>query len=201
MKTAVVFIDVQNDFISGTCLGTEEARTALPKIVEFAKSEKEEEGEEEGCKSSETMIYATRDTHVATLRSNDEAAEPVSGYLATLEGKKLPVEHCISGSFGWLVAEDLWKEIASRAVVIDKPSFGSFQLASAIARDFKSSEPEKIVLCGFYTDICVISNALILRAAFPNTKIEVRKDLCAGSSKKKHEAALAVMESCQIEIV
>ena len=83
---------------------------------------------------------------------------------------------------------------------VNKPTFGSFDLAEIIVEDFEDKDLNEIVLCGFVTDICLLSNALLLRAKFPNTKITVMKDLCAGTTDENHEAALKVMQSCQVEI-
>ena len=185
-KTAVVFIDVQRGFVTGK-LGSDRAIGKMPKIVELAKR----------AKAANCKLYATRDTHAATVR--DEAGMPVSGYMATLEGKNLPVEHCVQGTDGWQIMPELVEVLGTDAKTVDKPTFGSFALAGEIEAD--CGKKPKIYICGFCTDICVASNALILRAAFPDAEICVVADCCAGVSDAKHEAALDVLDSCQIGTV
>lgn len=187
---AVIFIDVQKDFIDGA-LQNEKAIEVTPKIVDFAKE----------CVEKGYKLYATRDTHEATKQTEKDCAQVVVGYLATLEGKKLPVEHCIEGTDGWMIDNSLMEVLDGKCTFVNKPTFGSFDLAEIIAEDFENNDLNEIVLCGFVTDICLLSNALLLRAKFPNTKITVMKDLCAGTTDENHEAALMVMQSCQIEVV
>ena len=211
---AVVFVDVQKDFIDGA-LRNDKAIEVTPKIVEFAKE----------CVKNNYKLYATRDTHEATKYRVDHDSSidpgstlvPVSGYFATLEGKKLPVEHCIEGTDGWMIDDRLMDVLDGKVTIVNKPTFGSFDLAEIIDEDIQSGhvlddvppekhfaeiyEPlEEIVICGFCTDICCVSCTLLLRAKFPNTKITVMKDLCAGTNTENHEAALKVMKSCQIDI-
>lgn len=194
---AVIFIDVQKDFIDGA-LRNEKAIEVTPKIVDFAK-----ECVDIYCKdaTSYIKIYATRDTHEATKWIEKNCAQVEVGYLSTLEGKKLPVEHCIEGTDGWMIDNRLMEVLDGKCTFVNKPTFGSFDLAEIIAEDFEDKDPNEIVLCGFVTDICLLSNALLLRAKFPNTRITVMKDLCAGTTDENHEAALKVMQSCQIEVV
>ena len=190
---AVIFIDVQKDFIDGV-LRNEKAIEVTPKIVDFAKE----------CVEKGYSLYATQDTHE-------------KNYLATLEGKKLPVEHCIEMSDGWMIDNRLMEVLDGNCAFVQKPTFGSFDLVDIldedqyrideindfglIKRTKYKNEFDEIILCGFVTDICVVSNALLLRTKFPNTKITVMKDLCAGTTDENHEAALKVMQSCQIDIV
>ena len=173
MKKAVVFIDVQKDFID-KALKNEQAIATIPKIVEFAKI----------CKAEGCKLYATRDTHTEK-------------YLDTLEGKKLPVEHCIEGTDGWMIDDRLIEVLDGACTFINKPTFGSFDLAEILVEDGPFDEIE---LCGFCTSICVLANAVILRAKFPNTPIAVMKDLCACVTSETHEAALKAMQMCQIDI-
>jgi nicotinamidase-related amidase len=192
---AVIFIDVQKDFIDGA-LRNEKAIEITPNIVDFAKE----------CVEKEYRLYATRDTHEKTktifhFRGSKRIDEPISGYLTTLEGKKLPVDHCIEGTDGWMIDNRLMNVIYGNCTFVNKPTFGSFDLAEIIAEDFDNKELSEIILCGFVTDICVVSNALILRAKFPNTKITVMKELCVGTTNENHEAALKVMQSCQIDVI
>jgi nicotinamidase-related amidase len=194
---AVVFIDVQKDFIDGA-LRNEKAIEVTPKIVEFAKE----------CVEKGYKLYTTRDTHEKTVYDNCTVPKaafnpelPLTGYMTSLEGQKLPVEHCVEGADGWMIDDRLMEVLDGMCTFVNKPTFGSFDLAEIIAEDFENKELNEIVLCGFVTDICCISNALLLRAKFPNTKITVYQDLCAGTTDENHDAALKVMKSCQIDIV
>lgn len=128
-----------------------------------------------------TVIF-TRDTH-----TND--------YLNTREGKYLPVIHCVKNTHGW----EICSELSDTAVnIIDKPSFGSMELPELI-RSF--GEPDEILLCGLCTDICVISNAMILKAAFPEADISADASCCAGVTAESHKNALNAMKSVQINII
>ena len=209
---AVVFVDVQKDFIDGA-LKNETAIEVTPKIVEFAKK----------CAADpDCKLYATRDTHQKTdvLPESADGTVPEKhvGYLTTLEGQKLPVEHCIELTDGWMIDNRLMEVLDGNCTFVNKPTFGSFDLAEIIYEDdiaavnkhnylqgalhcHKKTLLDEIVLCGFCTDICVVSNALLLRAKFPNTKITVMKDLCAGVMPESHEAALKTMQMCQIDVM
>ena len=164
VKTLIV-VDVQNDFIDGS-LGTKEAAA----IVDNVKNKIEE------YKAAGNEIIFTRDTHGAD-------------YLNTYEGKHLPVEHCIKGTKGWMIPEEL--DIPD-SVHIDKTSFGYMGW-----KDYNLEEVEIIGLC---TDICVVSNALIIKAAFPGINVCVDSKCCAGVTPESHEAALTTMKMCQIEV-
>lgn len=122
-------------------------------------------------------IIFTRDTHQ-------------KDYLSTNEGKYLPVEHCIEGTDGWKIAEGL--EVAG-AIYIDKPTFGYLNWV-----DYKLEEVELIGLC---TDICVVSNALIIKANYPEIKVTVDASCCAGVTPESHAAALTTMKMCQVEVI
>ena len=192
---AVVFVDVQKDFIDGA-LKNETAIEVTPKIVEFAKK----------CATDpDCKLYATRDTHQSTdsLPESADGTVPEKhvGYLTTLEGKKLPVEHCIELTDGWMINNRLMEVLDGKCTFVNKPTFGSFDLVEIINEDFETDKLDEIVLCGFCTDICVVSNALLLRAKFPNTKITVMKDLCAGVTPETHDAALKTMQMCQIDVI
>ena len=127
-------------------------------------------------------LFATRDTHAES-------------YLQTPEGKLLPVAHCIKNTHGWEIADEIATALKNRsATVIDKPTFGN--LAWQPLADY-----DEITLVGTCTDICVVSNALILKALYPNAKIAVDGTLCAGTTKSNHDAALQVMRCCQVEIL
>lgn len=173
---AVIFIDVQKDFIDGA-LQNKKAIEVTPKIVDFAKT----------CVENGYKLYATRDTHD-------------KDYLTTLEGKKLPVEHCIEGTDGWMIDDRLMEVIEGKVTIINKPTFGSFDLAEVISEDAENTDLDEIIICGFVSSICVLANAVILRAKFPNTKITVMKDLCAGITDEDHTAAMKVLEMQQIEV-
>lgn len=126
-------------------------------------------------------VIFTRDTHG-------------QDYLQTQEGRNLPVGHCIRDTWGWEICEDLKPYVTQ---VVDKPAFGSVALAHILGR---AEEPEEITLCGLCTDICVISNAMVLKAAFPEVPMVVEADCCAGVSQQSHETALKAMEAVQIQI-
>ena len=126
-------------------------------------------------------IYFTRDTHY-------------DNYMETQEGKKLPVPHCIKGTKGWEISEKL---DTFGCEVIDKPTFGSVDLSKLI----KEADPESVELCGLCTDICVISNAMLIKATLPETKILVDASCCAGVTPESHKNALSAMKMCQIEII
>jgi len=172
-------IDCQEDFITGA-LKNEEAIKAVPKIVKKAQ---EFDGE---------YIFITRDTH------NED-------YLDTKEGKHLPIPHCIKGTPGWMLNSDLSRVLTQKDVkeehiiaYFDKPTFGSTALVKHISRI--SGELE-IEICGFCTDICVISNALMIKGAVNDrADIAVDSECCAGTTPEAHKAALGIMENCQIEI-
>jgi nicotinamidase-related amidase len=176
---AVVFIDVQNDFLkNGKLAFGYPEKDNMPDVIEFAKK----------CTIDPSCkIYATRDTH-----DNE--------YLKSLEGRKLPVEHCVEGSDGWQIADSLMDIILGKATMINKPTFGSFDLAEVIAEDFGEAGPDEIILCGYDLSICVSANASILRAKFPDAEITVLKDLCGDASKEAFDAACTVLSMQQIDV-
>ena len=131
---------------------------------------------QEYVQSGDEIIF-TRDTHF-------------EDYLQTSEGRKLPVEHCIKGSKGWQIAEGLYVEGCK---IIDKPNFGW--------PDWKEEQLEEVEIIGLCTDICVVSNALILKANFPDARVKVDRNCCAGVTVETHEAALKTMEMCQVEVI
>lgn len=171
MKKVLIVVDMQNDFIDGA-LGTKEAAAILPNVKRKI---------EEYKKAGNTVIF-TRDTHD-------------KNYLQTQEGKNLPVEHCIKDTDGWAISPELDTE---DSVIIDKTTFGSVSLMSYIADRFKDAEFELVGLC---TDICVISNAIILKAHLPEAKINVDASCCAGVTPQSHKNALEAMKMCQINII
>lgn len=173
MRKILAVIDMQNDFIDGA-LGTPEAQTIVERVKEKIRSY--EPGD----------IYATRDTHEAD-------------YLQTSEGIHLPVEHCIRGTKGWEIREDIAAEMP-KAVIVDKPTFGSVKLAGLL-KELNEKEEIEVELVGLCTDICVVSNALLLKAGMPEVKIAVDASCCAGVTPESHEAALTTMRMCQIEVL
>ncbi len=173
MKYLIV-VDMQNDFITGS-LGTEEAKAILPRVIEKAKS-------------YDGNVIFTKDTH-----STD--------YLDTQEGRNLPVKHCIMGEEGWELSEEL-RQAAEKAgwKIYEKPTFGCVKLAEDLKRENEKMPIEEIELCGLCTDICVISNALLLKAFLPEVPISVDAGCCAGVTQKSHDNALEAMKMCQITI-
>lgn len=170
MKVLVV-TDMQNDFIDGV-LGTKEA----VEIVDSAKIKIDSY-----LASGDIVIY-TQDTHT-------------EDYLQTQEGQRLPAPHCIRGTHGWEISERVY---VSGCQVIEKPSFGSLELAELIAG---MNDIESIELIGICTDICVISNAMILKAKMPEIPIFVDASCCAGTTLENHKNALQTMKMCQIEVI
>lgn len=130
----------------------------------------------EYAKNGDEIIF-TRDTHFAN-------------YSETPEGKKLPVPHCIRGTKGWEIADGLYVQGAK---IIDKPTFGY--------RDWQMESLEDVEIIGLCTDICVVSNALIIKANFPEANVKVDSSCCAGVTPESHEAALLTMKMCQIDVI
>ena len=171
MKVLVV-VDMQKDFIDGA-LGTPEAVEIVPRVIQK-------------IREFDGLVIATRDTHE-------------EDYLDTQEGKKLPVRHCIRGTDGWEIHPEIQKLLPEDP--IDKPTFGSVELGQMLkARQDSGETVESITLIGLCTDICVISNALLLKAYLPETRVFVDASCCAGVTKESHEQALNAMKMCQVEI-
>ncbi len=171
----LVIVDMQNDFVTGP-LGTKEAQELIPNIIRRiirAFLEKE-------------TIFLTRDTH------NEN-------YLETAEGKNLPIPHCIKDTEGWQIVPDVGIFLRD-CQIFDKPTFGSLELAEHIKSLSEKEEIEKVTLIGLCTDICVISNALLLKAYLPEVEIAVKASCCAGTTIESHLVALSAMNSCQISI-
>lgn len=172
MRNILVVIDMQHDFIDGA-LGTAEAVSIVPAVVEKIKRYAPED------------VFATRDTHG-------------ENYLETQEGMYLPVKHCICGTKGWEIVPQIAALIRTDHI-FDKPSFGSETLV-AVMKALAEKEPIAITLIGLCTDICVVSNALLLKAALPEVRISVDPACCAGVTPEKHAAALETLRSCQIQM-
>lgn len=171
MQNVLIVIDMQNDFIDGA-LGTKEAVA----IVDNVKKKIEE---------FDGTVLFTRDTHE-------------SNYMETQEGKNLPVPHCIRGTKGWEIREDLDK--LRKTIPIDKVTFGSSELGKVLLDLNKENEIESITFVGLCTDICVISNVMIAKAFLPEVPLIVDAKCCAGVSVESHENALKAMEVCQVKI-
>lgn len=172
MRKILVVVDMQKDFIDGS-LGTKEAQAIVTPVIEKMKSYEKSD------------IYVTRDTHG-------------ENYLDTAEGKKLPVVHCVEGTEGWQLHPEI-EALAEPEHIINKPTFGSMTLMEQLKAE-NEKEPLEIELVGLCTDICVVSNALLLKAAMPENSIKIDASCCAGVTPKSHEAALTTMQMCQIEV-
>jgi len=174
MNKLLIVVDMQNDFVDGA-LGTPEARSIVGRVAERIRK----------AVADNDAILFTRDTHTEQ-------------YLETQEGTRLPVRHCIKGTHGWQLADavqeafPLWQNS-----VINKVTFGSMALAEML----KGRSFEQIELVGLCTDICVISNALLVKAYMPETPVAVRADCCAGVTPQSHQTALEAMKMCQIDII
>lgn len=199
MKILIV-IDMQNDFLEGA-LRNEAGIKIIPGVVNKIKE----------YNAERWPIFATRDTH-------DE------NYLQTQEGQKLPVKHCVEYSHGWRINEDIqnafgefgvysshyfgnWQKgdtpsMYPYTIVFDKHTFGSIALAKYLKHNYSDlKEKVEIEIIGVCTDICVISNAMLIKAALPEAKIRVNSSLCAGVTEESHKTALEAMRACQIEII
>lgn len=194
---AVVFVDVQNDFVkNGKLAFGYPIEDNLPKVIEFAK---------ECVADRNYKIYATRDTHEQTMYHGPESY-PISGYLTSLEGQKLPVEHCVEGEFGWQIVDPLMDVLLGNCTFVNKPTFGSRDLIEIIYEDNKNVNRDRftdfaeIILCGYDLSICVLANAVLLRAKFPNKKITVKTSLCGDVDQETFEAAKKVLQMQQIEV-
>ncbi|MBR5437966.1 MAG: cysteine hydrolase [Clostridia bacterium] len=170
MKVLCV-IDMQNDFIDGA-LGSPEAQAIVGKVKEKINLYR---------RNGDRIIF-TRDTHT-------------EDYLSTAEGRRLPVVHCVKGTKGWEISDELDTEGCE---IIDKPTFGSYELAEAVAQ---TENLESVELLGLCTDICVISNAMLIKARLYETPVTVDGTASAGVTPESHRNALESMKMCQIDIV
>ncbi len=174
MTHLLIVVDMQKDFVDGS-LGTGEAQTIVPAVVEKIHKHTDD-------------ILVTLDTHQ-------------SDYLHTAEGEHLPVVHCVKNTDGWTLNTAVADALADKNVtVFEKPTFGSVTMADYIREHYDPNELS-IELIGLCTDICVVSNALLLKAYFPQTPIYVDAACCAGVTPDSHAAALTTMRMCQIEVV
>ena len=173
----LIVVDMQNDFLDGA-LRNEDGIRIIPNVVAKIKEYKEKGYE----------IIATRDTHK-------------TNYLNTQEGTKLPVTHCIKNTQGWEINSDVAKELGD-ALIFDKQAFGSPELVDYLLSNHNSSDKElTIELIGVCTDICVISNAMLIKSSFPEANISVDASCCAGVTKDSHKNALNAMKCCHINII
>ena len=190
-RKLLIVIDMQKDFVDGS-LGSKQAQAIVPRVQELIDSDEFD------------ITLFTRDTHNEDYLDN------------TLEGKMLPVKHCIYETDGWqLVVKPKIEEYNGLSAIIDKYTFGSTNLVPTITEAISNFEStyrltipdiakefiDTITIVGLCTDICVISNALLLRAEFPDTRIICDASACAGVTPHRHECALEVMRSCQIEVI
>ena len=173
MKNILVVVDMQKDFVDGA-LGSKEAVAIVPAVAEKIRDHKGD-------------IFVTLDTHH-------------ENYMETQEGKKLPVPHCIKGTDGWKLDDEVEKALAGKEyTVIEKVTFGSVDLP-ALIREKTGGDDFTAEFIGLCTDICVVSNALLVKANFPEAALSVDSACCAGVTPEKHEAALETMRSCQIDV-
>lgn len=170
MKNVLVVVDMQNDFIDGA-LGTKEAEAIVNNVINKVNNF---DGE----------VIFTRDTHY-------------DDYMDTQEGKKLKIKHCIKDSEGWEISKAIDSLRTDDMKVFDKPTFGSVELAKYLS---ENKELESVTLIGLCTDICVISNAMLVKAFMPEIKVVVDAKCCAGVTPQSHNNALEAMKMCQIEV-
>ena len=168
MKILIV-VDMQKDFIDGA-LGTAEAVAIVPSVIEKIKE----------YENSDRLVIYTKDTHI-------------ENYMDTREGRHLPVPHCIKGTAGHEIPDEI---LRGHDLIIEKPTFGSTELVSYL----ENIEFDEVELIGLCTDICVVSNALLIKARFPEREVSVDSSCCAGVTPATHEAALTTMKMCQINI-
>lgn len=174
MKKFLIVVDIQNDFVD-KALGTSEAVNIIDKAADK-------------IKNFDGEIFVTYDTHC-------------ENYLETAEGKKLPVPHCIKGTDGWQLNSKISDALfAKKYTSVEKVTFGSVDLPNLI-KDVAGSEEFTIELIGLCTDICVVSNALLLKANFPECEITVDASCCAGVTSATHKSAIETMRCCQINII
>ena len=173
MKHFLIVVDMQKDFVDGA-LGTPEAQAIVEKVADK-------------ILGFEGQIFATLDTH----REN---------YLTTAEGKKLPVKHCIKGTPGWVLNDSIAAALEQKGYTpVEKLTFGSVLLPRLLYQA-AARENFTVELVGLCTDICVVSNALMLKANFPEMEISVDSACCAGVTPETHEAALTTIRCCQINV-
>ncbi len=173
----LIIVDMQKDFVDGT-LGTMEACEIVPNVCEK-------------IRSFDGEIIITQDTHL-------------TNYLDTREGRNLPIQHCIKGTNGWELNSSVYAAIKGRKDTVPrsimKPTFGSVELGEYLVDKSHDCDMDEVVLVGLCTDICVISNALLIKAFLPEVKVTVDAACCAGVTPESHENALKAMKMCQIDV-
>lgn len=174
MQDILIVVDMQKDFVDGS-LGTQEAQQIVERV-------------EEKIRQFEGRVLYTKDTHE-------------SDYLETQEGARLPVEHCIRGTKGWELVPEIEALCQPDNPVIEKPTFGSSELITLLERWHEEKPIRSFTIVGLCTDICVISNALLIKAYFPEIPIAVDASCCAGVTPESHQRALDAMRVCQIDII
>ena len=172
MQEILIVVDMQNDFIDGS-LGTAEAVRIVPRVAEKIRS------------FPGTVLF-TRDTHGPD-------------YLSSQEGQRLPVVHCVKGTEGWQIRPEL--QALCQSAPIDKPTFGSVVLGEKLLELDREEKIASVTLVGLCTDICVISNALLVKAFLPEVPVTVDAACCAGVTPRSHLNALEAMKMCQITVV
>ena len=179
MKKITIVVDMQNDFLTGS-LANPDAVSIIPSVLDQ-------------IKNSDYVMY-TRDTHG-------------ENYLETQEGKNLPVPHCVEGTHGWQIVDELDPHNITDIKmwhIVNKPTFGDANIwMDMYFADLVNwnGDGVEVTFCGTCTDICVVSNALIVKSLYPELVVNVKADACAGLTPEKHKAALDVMNSCQINII
>ena len=174
-RKLLIVVDMQNDFTTGA-LRNEDAIAIIPNVVTKVKE----------ALADGTDVIFTRDTHY-------------DNYMGTEEGKNLPVPHCIEGTPGWELIDELKPYAVSPARIIDKLTFGSSELGQLLSSEY--ADCDQIELIGICTDICVISNALLTKAFLPDAHVRVDASCCAGVTPESHRTALDAMKACHVEIV
>lgn len=177
MHKELVIVDMQNDFVTGS-LGSKDAQAIVPNIIDLIEN------------GGYDRIYVTLDTHK-------------DNYLETAEGRKLPVPHCIEYTDGWLIQSDIREALAKTNAIVEyhqKPTFGCVKVCNDLIWQDGGKAEKTVDFVGVCTDICVISNVLMAKAFEPELQLSVIANACAGTTPDAHQAALKVMQSCQIDI-
>ncbi|MBQ9334843.1 MAG: cysteine hydrolase [Lachnospiraceae bacterium] len=174
-KKLLIVVDMQNDFTTGA-LRNEDAIAIIPNVVAKVKA----------ALAAGTDVIFTRDTH------HDD-------YMGSEEGRNLPVPHCIEGTSGWELIEELKPLAEPPARIIDKLTFGSSELGRILGSEY--ADCKDVELIGICTDICVISNALLTKAFLPNAHVTVDASCCAGVTPESHNTALEAMKACHVEVL
>lgn len=172
MQDILIVVDMQNDFIDGA-LGTKEATAIVPGVAQK-------------IREFSGKVFFTRDTHE-------------ENYLETQEGRNLLVPHCMKDTSGWEICPAL--ETLRKEPAVDKVTFGSVELGEMLKAEDRKEKIGSITLIGLCTDICVISNALLIKAFLPEAEIIVDAKCCAGVTPQSHRTALEAMKACQIKVI